>query len=408
MDEPVNPLGELAARLTRKQDLELSRIPIERTKEKLLAMPARRGRLWRGVAAAAVAAALVALAVVLLRPAPIAFELAPGRAGRVGQWIEAAGTAELPIRFSEGSTFTLAGESRARVSAVATGSASIILERGSIDAVVVHRPGARWQLDVGPYTVHVTGTRFRVRWDPDGKSLEVELREGSVVVEGPLLGAGRSLVAGETLGVSMKDERIVVQSGPPAAVPSVTPAATAEATAPIAPSSAGVPHAVSSPSRSAEPSTATWRELASAGWYAQAVARAEAGGFEAICDSAPPQDLMALADAARLAGNTRRAKQALEALRRRFATDAQAPVAAFLLGRLAFDQEGSMSDAERWFSAYLTEAPGGPFAREALGRQMEARARSGNRAGAEEAARRYLSTYPEGPHAEKARQLAGE
>ena len=411
MDEPLTPLGDLAATIARRQDLELSRVPMERTKERLLTARPRRRRLGKAIALAAAAAIALALVVVLRRPSPLVFELGPGTAGRVGAWIDVALGAELPVRFSDGSTFALASESRARVTEVEAGGASMILERGSVEATVVHRPGARWRLDVGPFAVHVIGTRFRVRWDPDGKSIDVDMYEGSVLVEGPLLGGGRSVVAGERLGVWMNDQRVVQERGPRPTSELAASGAPTVAAAPIAPSesaSAHPPSPAAASARPAEPTPATWRELAAAGWYAQALARAEAAGFDEICASAGPADLMALADAARLAGSTRRSKQALLSMTRRFSDDAQASVATFLLGRIAFDQEGAFSEAERWFTSYLKMAPAGPFAREALGRQMEARARMGDRVGATAAAHDYLRRYPDGPYAEKARQLARE
>jgi TolA-binding protein len=115
-----------------------------------------------------------------------------------------------------------------------------------------------------------------------------------------------------------------------------------------------------------------------------------------------------LADAARLAGNVGRATAALETLRRRFAGSPQAAHAAFTLGRIAFDRRRAYGDAARWFSTYLREAPGGPLAREAAGRRMEALARSSDPAGARAAAQQYLERYPAGPHADVARRLAGQ
>jgi outer membrane protein assembly factor BamD (BamD/ComL family) len=56
---------------------------------------------------------------------------------------------------------------------------------------------------------------------------------------------------------------------------------------------------------------------------------------------------------------------------------------------------------------YLKEQPGGPLAREAQGRLMEALYRGGDRAGASRTAEAYLSANPSGPHARLARTLLG-
>ena len=115
---------------------------------------------------------------------------------------------------------------------------------------------------------------------------------------------------------------------------------------------------------------------------------------------------MDLSDAARFAGHADRAKLVLEEVRRRFPGDARASVAAFDLGRIAFDDDAAYADAARWFDTYLGERPTGPLAREAAGRRMEALARSGDLAAAKRAAKRYLEDFPAGPHAEVARSIA--
>ena len=71
---------------------------------------------------------------------------------------------------------------------------------------------------------------------------------------------------------------------------------------------------------------------------------------------------------------------------------------------MAFDQRGSYATAAKWFALYLSEG-GGPYAREAAGRLIEARERSGDGAGALAAAKAYLTSYPDGPHAAHAHRL---
>jgi hypothetical protein len=83
-------------------------------------------------------------------------------------------------------------------------------------------------------------------------------------------------------------------------------------------------------------------------------------------------------------------------------------VAAFALGRIAFDQRADFGGATRWFRTYLAEQPEGRLARDALGRLMEARSRVGDAAGAQVEARKYLDRYPSGPHAEMARRLTAD
>jgi TolA-binding protein len=115
---------------------------------------------------------------------------------------------------------------------------------------------------------------------------------------------------------------------------------------------------------------------------------------------------MLLGEVARHAGAGERAERAFRVLRERFQGTAEASFAAFALGRLQFDAYGSYASAARWFRVYLKEQPGGSFAREALGRLMEATSRAQNHSEAQRLARRYLQVYPAGPHAELASRIA--
>jgi TolA-binding protein len=118
-------------------------------------------------------------------------------------------------------------------------------------------------------------------------------------------------------------------------------------------------------------------------------------------------DLLLEADAARYAGDFDRAAGTLETVRARFPGSDAAASAAFALGRIAFDVRHDLVAAGDWFDTYLRERPSGAYAREALGRALEARHRSGDATRAEQLAVRYLAAYPDGPHAKLARKLAG-
>jgi TolA-binding protein len=149
----------------------------------------------------------------------------------------------------------------------------------------------------------------------------------------------------------------------------------------------------------------SWRALAAGGKYKEALERADGEGFDALLESEGSPDLLTLADAARLAGSLGQASRAYLAVRRRFPGSRDAAIAAWNLGRLAFDQRGAFKSAARWFRTYLAEQPSGAFARDASGRLVEALDRAGDAPGAREAARIYLESWPRGPHAEKAHSL---
>lgn len=425
MGTPLTPLERLGERAARTQDRALARARVtEATKERLLAAPIPRGKTRPIALALAFAALLVVALVVALRPAPIAFDRGPAGPGRVGEWIAAPPDAPEPLRFSDGSRVVLDPRSRARVTASFAAGAQLTIERGSLEASVVHRAATRWRVDAGPFSVHVTGTHFTVRWDPETEAFAVRLLEGSVVVTGPLLGEGRAVTSGETLDVSVKDAQFHLAAIDPnaaalapiaieieveakakaevAPVPSAS-VAVAELAAPASPPSRSSASPLLVPSATAP----TWRELTAAGRYADAWRRAEGEGFDDLCRQGSAADLLALADAARFGGGSARAREPLTALRQRFPGTREAGLAAFLLGRIAFDQAHAPADAARWFTTYLAEQPGGSFAAEAAGRIIEARERTGDLDGARDAARRYLATYPNGAHADRARSLLG-
>ncbi|WP_437958417.1 FecR domain-containing protein [Sorangium sp. So ce119] len=160
------------------------------------------GRVAAWMAAAALVLSAVAVAIVARPGAPMRFELGTTEPGVVGAWIAAPAGAELPIRFSDGSVLRLAPGGRARVASVDANGAEIALERGALEVAVVHRGGARWRVRVGPFQVHVIGTRFETRWDPVTERFEVALREGAITVSGPVVGEARAVRAGERVTVT--------------------------------------------------------------------------------------------------------------------------------------------------------------------------------------------------------------
>ncbi|APR87556.1 hypothetical protein A7982_12905 [Minicystis rosea] len=411
MNERLHRLGDAvsdtAERLGDPSDLEAAR-------KLWLSAPAPPPRSARGpviFAMAAAAGAALLLGVVLRQP-PVSFQVgAPPSRGAVGEWVAAEGVTPVPLRFSEGTSLTLGPGTRARVTETTTRGATIVLERGEVTAAVVHTGAeTRWDLQAGPFEVHVTGTKFDASWDPAGETFTLVMTEGAVVVRGPLLQTGRELHAGERLRVSVHDGSMELRAAsaapPPGAGAQATasaamPAPSASAVAPAAPSSA-LPATTSAPtaSASARPREPGWRELAAAGNYREALAAAEQAGFSQEIERAAASDLAALADAARYGGRPALAKQALVAQRRRFGMRGSS---AFVLGKIAADQLGDGGDAVRWFETYLSEEPNGALAEQALGRILELRKH--DRAGARAVAERYLARYPSGAHAALARSL---
>jgi transmembrane sensor len=377
----------------------------------------------RRVGASAAAIAVLAAASILVfsrHHAPITFAV-DGAAGTAKHWLAAPESAPLLLEFSEGTKIRLAAAARATVTELDARGADLALEGGSLHAEVVHQRDSAWKVDAGPFTVSVTGTVFDVSWEPNSQELVVSVSRGSVSVRDSNSGGEQAVHASETLHTTAATHLLQLSRSEAANAPPV------ESAAGPAPIAAGAPEVTDN---SAEPAAANahdtalnaaddtelapaksdsgaseWRTLAKRGALREAFASAESAGFSRTCASASPTELLLLGDGARLSGKPDRATEALLTLRRRYPGDSRRAAAAFALGKVAFDQRGAFEQAAEWFSTSLREQPGGPLAREASGRLIEALRRADDSAGARRAARDYLDKYPEGPHADLARSV---
>jgi hypothetical protein len=430
--------GAVADVSDRASDGGPGRAAVDRARRSFLApQPVRRAMpRARTVALLAAACGVVLTLLVWLRGAPrsLSFtvgpqavaDAAPARPGVVGDWVASGADRPVALRFSDTSALDLAPGARARVTTTSPQGADVLIERGLVHAAIAHAGAAtRWAVRAGPFEVRVTGTEFDASWDPMTESFELVMQQGSVVVTGPLIPPERAVVAGERLRVSVRDGRMELTIGPQAAAPvvSVGPQATPAPAEPaqdrpvtsadpkdakqdrVAASGKEPAHADAAkhadPAPAAPAAPGEWRDLAAAGKYRDALAAAEAAGFETEVARASSSELMLLADAARLGGSPARARFALLAARARFGARGHT---AFLLGKIAADQGGSPGEAITWMETYLREAPGGPFAEQALGRIVELSRRDPD--GGARAAARYLARYPNGAHAALARSLA--
>ncbi|MBX3228419.1 MAG: FecR domain-containing protein [Labilithrix sp.] len=330
---------------------------------------------------------------------PISFTVA-GSTGPAKSFIAAA--TETPVQFSDGSELRLAPAARVRVTETASNGARVLVETGSMHVSVVHREQTRWAIEAGPYEVRVTGTKFVVAWDPAKNGLVVRMEEGSVVVKGcgdeeQRLGAGESLVVSCKDGESSESNKSIESSESEKVQdeeavpdePAAAPAAPAAKPKPADPTRAIVAHA-------------------RAGENAEAIAAAEEHGYDATLGVLSGPELLLIANAARYSGKFDHANAALETARRRFPDTDAAAQAAFELGRIAMDVRRQLGPAGDHFEVYLRERPNGGFAREAMGRAIEARHGAGDDDRAERLAVRYLASWPDGPHAALARKLTGE
>jgi ferric-dicitrate binding protein FerR (iron transport regulator)/TolA-binding protein len=393
---------------------------------RLDARPVRRQRL-RWVAAAAVLV-MLPLALFLFgpwrqEPPAISYQVEGGNVLE-GGYLQAPRGARMSILFNEGTQVVLDAGARGRLRSVNNAAVELGIAQGSASFRVTPNQGRRWTVEVGPFLVTVKGTMFSVSWDPSSERFELQLRHGSVAVSGPVAGGDLTLKAGQRLVVDLAkaDTSITEDWGKDLLDRTPDPAvAEAVSAAPSAsPGDGAVPVGGGEAERSARaPSSSKtgapapesgrdWsRELAHGRWD-QILEDVERAGVEATLSGASSEELAAVADAARYRRRNALARQALTAQRSRFPASRRALDAAFLLGRVEEAEGGQMTRALAWYDEYLTQAPTGSYAGEALIRKMTIVNKIQGATQARPIAQEYLRRFPKGRYAGSARALLGE
>lgn len=348
---------------------------------------------WWIPALAAVLTVVVGLFVLSRRGSTISYSVDGGPALTSG-FVRGASDRSTTVAFTDGSSIILAAGTAGRVNEVTARGARFAVEQGHIDVHVAKRDGgADYVVEAGPYRVKVTGTRFTVDWEPVRAHMLVTVTEGAVVVTGPTAEDGITVRVGDAIDLGPRE----------------TASLSAERASPSAPLvSVPLPSAsvVESPpdpsSESPKEVRLSWSARIAKGDFASVLAEADARGIESTLASAPLDDLMALADAARYGGRGGVATQVLETVRKRFPGSQPASTAAFLLARAA-DDGGNAGRAIALYDATMSE--GGAFAAEALGRKMLLVRRTSGSGAATPIAEAYLRTYPKGPYAGAAQSI---
>jgi len=367
----------------------------------------QRQRRTAWASATAVVALVAALVVLVTRTRALTYQVVNGA---VVEGSRIVGGPSTEVRFSDGSELALDPGTETRIAALDARGGQVSLDDGAAHVKIAKRPGAAWTLAAGPYSVRVTGTAFLLSWSKRKQAFEIAMKSGSVVVSGPLIGAGIALHAGQRLHSDVGTGRLLVDDG---SAPEVS-----AAPAP-APSSAavGIPVASLFPASPAPSGPALeapvaahaggleWRKKAAQGDFGDVIAAAERRGLDATLATAPLDDLAALADSARYARRAALAKRALLAERSRFPKSGAARDAAFFLGRIAEDEGGGASE---WYDRYLTESPAGAYASQAHGREMMLVYQQRGARAAQALAAEYLARYPSGAYAGTAKKIGAE
>ena len=391
---------------------------------RLAAVRVRRRALRRWAMVGATAAACGAAALIV-KVRSGAREGVPGREPSVvvsrieggtlleGGYLSQSGAAGVKVVFNEGTTFQLMPGTRGKLRAVERDGAHFAVEHGTASFGVTPSRDHQWLVEAGPFLVTVKGTVFTVSWDSSAERFELGLRQGHVLVTGPVVNGGIALRAGQHLVVSLpRAETVITEDKPAGGSGAAAPEPAAPPRNPPVPATSVASSTVAAPPSGAGPGARPrrWAAALASGRWDRILADVDRAGVDATLESAGSDELFVLADAARYRRRPDLARAALLAHRRRFPHGPRALDAVFLLGRVEeLREHGSAGDARAqaivWYDEYLARAPAGPYAAEALGRKMILTNELGGPARARPIAREYLVRFPSGSYAGAARAL---
>ncbi|HET6149905.1 MAG TPA: FecR domain-containing protein [Polyangia bacterium] len=410
--------------------IEFERVVARRTlRRRTPALP------WFIVVGAAAAALVVSMLTLRDRPHTVTFSVVNGTVSN-GGYVRANPSGDTALHFSDGSSVALDPGTGARVGDFDAHGARVLLESGRARIHVNPRPRANWTVDAGPYSVHVIGTQFDIRWSANEEVLDLHLLKGSIVVRGPLARDGISMEAGAHLFANVRKGEIrldgpkpagtgdgvtgtaaaAAREAPPASISSSTASSGSNAVTASTgydgahPTRAQPPTSVQrlrAGARAGTPPDSSWSARLTHGDFQGVLADAQHRGLDSVFTRAPVGDLNALADAARFARRVDVARGALLAERSRFPGSPQGREAAFFLGGLSEDESGAaaLKAALDWYDCYLRESPTGAFVRPVLGRKMVLIQKLRGSAAARPIAAEYLQRFSDGPYAGTARKL---
>ena len=267
--------------------------------------------------------------------------------------------AQLTPRINDGSTF---------VSGLAGGATFDVTPGGP----------RRWSIECGLVTVDVIGTRFSVvdTSNADRRSVHVNVDHGIVLVRGENVpDQKKRLIDGESIDVIE---------------PHLAPAPTASTSA--APAIAlAAPKLATSATMLPSPS---WHDLANRGDYANAYRELGPDGLASEAAIANVDDLLALADVARLSAHPRDAIAPLSRVVSEHRTDARAPLAAFTIGRVDLDTLNDPAAAAHAFQQAIDLGLPDALLDDAYARLAEANVKAGDQTAARAASAACSAKHP--------------
>lgn len=348
-----------------------------------------RRRVGSGLLAVA---ALVTLAFVFRLTTPERAQLAtsPGRltmaAGEpLASSIAPAQTLGLPL--SDGSRLTVRAGSRLDVLETSEKRVALALRSGSARFDIKPHGPRTWSIDCGAITVEVLGTAFDIT--RSSERVEVDVLRGAVLVRGAgVPDSVQRLNGGERLAIPVHPEEASEPSSKSAVVPVLL------VPSEPAPASSAAPAEDTSETPAPRRSRRAHRNAPSS----EAPEMPEPAAAPAATASVGPSaaELLLEADALRRSGKARAAIEPLQRVLELHATDPQAALAAFTLGRLQLDVLDQPAEAVHALARALSLKPPAALAEDVQARLVEAYGRAGQRARACEAAATYRQNFPAG------------
>ncbi len=361
--------------------------------------PRRRAKLARTIVIAAAVVGFVLAAVVLWRRPGLPAASLPARheivAGALALAPSQADDVERVVSLRDGSSITLAPGSA--FEPLESSPSAVVLRqlRGRVLYDITPGGPRRWTIACGPVSVDVVGTSFRI--DRDGSRVRVEVTRGIVLVRGePVPDHIVRLAAGMSVEVGAEDAAKVATG----ASPSIAVARSAVPSSPLP------PLASSAPSKSSH--DASWRRFAERGENEKAYEELGPGGVARAAQSASVEQLLALADVARLSDHAREAIDPLERVVHEHSRDSRASLAAFTLGEIHLRSLASNAAAARAFEQALTLGLPEALAEDAYALWIESLSKAGDRARARAVLSEYMARFPNGARKEELLKWGGE
>jgi transmembrane sensor len=295
------------------------------------------------------------------------------------------------VAMDDGSRVTVFPGARLAVLENSGRQLTFLLEGGRARFEITPGGPRRWTIECGVLSVEVAGTRFEV--ERTATSARVVVEEGVVLVRGEgVRDRVQRLGAGESVEVSAA----AAAQGSAGAEPPATAVAAAADSASAAGPAAGASASASAGAPGERPAPGAWRELARRGAYAEAYGVLGREGIAEESRRATLDELMQLADVARLSNHPADAVAPLARVVAEHRGDSRCSMAAFTLGRLRLDQLGQAAGAASAFADAIALGLPAGLVEDAHARLVEARARAGDRAGAAIAAAEYERRFPNG------------